>query len=103
LLHIDSFQTNLAKSLILISIENPLNQEAPYQEPNSPRTSDAEEHRIKPSLYAKQAVHIKELQAELSAANDFVTDALSKFRQVEHRENYLLDRIDGASNDMQCI
>jgi hypothetical protein len=28
---------------------------------------------------------------------------LSKFRQVEHRENYLLDRIDGASNDMQCI
>jgi hypothetical protein len=80
----------------------PSRQESMPEESSTSEAADPTTQSSKPSPGTGGTHHFEELQSELRILKDQIVVALSKVKRAAKREDYLLDLIFRASDDLLC-
>ncbi|XP_071676553.1 uncharacterized protein [Lolium perenne] len=81
----------------------PSRQESMPEESSTSEAADPTTQSSKPSPGTGGTHHFEELQSELRILKDQIVVALSKVKRAAKREDYLLDLIFRASDDLLCV
>lgn len=79
-----------------------LNQALSSKEVKAPENANITTRVVDSSLYAEKTRRIKQLESELKALKGHVDVFKSKAQLAAERENFLLEEISRASEDMLC-